>query len=88
MSDDRERELRFKLLAAEIENKKADTAWKARQMRYEFAKVAAAYLVGIAAVAGIIIGVGRWINPERQPPGTYIQLPPGTVITTPTGTKP
>ena len=48
-------------------------------MRHELAKVAAAYIVGIVVMVGIIVGVGRLLPPQPQiilPPGTTITIPP------------
>ena len=61
VSDDEERELKVKLMQADIANKKADTALKEEQRRWEPVKaMSAAFGAGVAVASGLI-ALAAWI---------------------------
>lgn len=60
--DEEERQLRIALMQVQIDKTRVDIEHIRQEMRYEFWKALAAYLIGIAAVSGIIVGVGHLIH--------------------------
>ena len=61
MTDDEERELKGRLMMAEIANKEADTALKREQTRWEpWKALSAAFGAGVAVASGLI-ALAAWI---------------------------
>jgi hypothetical protein len=65
VTDDEERELKGRLMQADIANKTADTALKDEQRRWEpWKALSAAFGAGIAVASGLLalgVAVGHWV---------------------------
>jgi hypothetical protein len=88
VTDDEIRELKAKLMEADIANKAADSAYKLGLLKYQPWKLVittvVSALLAIAAAIGAGVGVGNLIWAHRDPPSSSQPMfPPGTVITIP-----
>lgn len=61
-ADKREQELRIELMETQIDNNRLNMKRLEQEMRWEPYKAFAAIIAGVAAMAGIIVGVAHLIH--------------------------
>jgi hypothetical protein len=80
VTDDEERQLKGKLLMADIANKDADTAYKTGLLRFEPWKIGFTGLAAGAALAGVLIALGGYLHRDAPPPTINVHLDAPLVV--------